>query len=279
MMSCPPLNRNYLSEDFCLLITGCINPTSNQKYLILTDPEERLRQYVDSILYYFEASPFSKIVFCENSNYKTDKRSELLSIAQRYNIRFEWISFEGDKNLVEKYQKGAGEDEIIDHALADSKILKDTKSFVKVTGRLKLLNIGKLLKDVSLGKNYFLRDVYRPHMHGVDTRFYVCDISYYNSKLRNCYKCGKVNKLVLEDLYYMILNGDYCVLNSFFRIEGVSGGNGRDYSKEPYILLKFFDVLCYLKIFNKFFIFAYGAQLLRRGYLKMISYSYCQKSC
>ena len=65
------------------IITGTVNPPQQMGQLTLRDEKERLRQYEESIQFFLESGAFSKIVFCENSNYGTEGFSHLLEIAER----------------------------------------------------------------------------------------------------------------------------------------------------------------------------------------------------
>lgn len=241
--------------DIPLLITGCIAPTVDQKWLVIADENIRLNQYVDSIAFYIKSSFFKKIVFCDNSGYKYEDAVKLIRLANEMGKAFEWISFKGDYSLVRKYGKGAGEDEIVDFALNNSTLLKNAKSFAKTTGRLKIRNINKVCRNIVDGENYFYRDIYRTHCHGVDTRFYVCDKKYFSDILRNCYNGKTLNpdEYALEDIYYKLLNGNYHDFSGYFDILGVSGGNGRIYTNEFSIWKHVFDIFCRLNLYNKLF--------------------------
>lgn len=253
---------NCHSDEVALLITGCIKPYINQDWLVLKDPKERLKQYVESIRYYIEESDFDYIVFCENSNFNTSEKDVLNKLACSKGKQFEWLTFEGDLARL-NLSKGGGEDEIIDYAFENSKWIKGTRSFVKVTGRLKIMNVNQILRGCIYGKNYFYRDIYRPHMHGVDTRFYICNTKFFNNRLRNCYKYtfpGESGKL--EDDYFVLLRGEYINPIKYLRVVGMSGGNGRIYSNESKYRIVFYDAFCRLGLYNKCFPFLFMMQQL-----------------
>ena len=96
------------------IITGTVNPPQQMGQLTLRDEKERLRQYEESIRFFLESGAFSKIVFCENSNYGTEGFSQLLEIAEREGIELELLSFQGDTKESCIHGKGYGEGEIID---------------------------------------------------------------------------------------------------------------------------------------------------------------------
>ena len=51
-----------------LMLTGTINPAAyNNTNVVLTDAEERLKQYERAIAYYIKETKFEKIIFVENS--------------------------------------------------------------------------------------------------------------------------------------------------------------------------------------------------------------------
>lgn len=255
-----------------LLITGCINPIKKQDWLQISNDEVRLRQYVDSIKYYINESCFEKIVFCENSNYQCDERFELERCAKNMKKNFEWISFSGNSEIVKKWGKGAGEDEIVSFAIKNSAILNQADCFAKVTGRLILKNVNSIVGKCKNNKNYFIRDVYRDKNRlGVDTRFYIIEKSFFEKKLMDCYKEIKDEKSIpLEEIYYSSLKGRYYCFREYPRFEGCSAGNGRDYGKEPFVQLVYFDFFARIGLFNKFFNIVFLFVRLRYKLTKMI---------
>lgn len=84
------------------------------------------------------------------------------------------MKFKGDDQEVVKYNnKGIGEDEIMDYVCTHSQLYAEADSFVKITGRLLLININELMANAEFGKNYFYRDIYRgKDTKGLDTRFF-----------------------------------------------------------------------------------------------------------
>lgn len=242
-------------DNSALLITGCVFPDNKQRFLVLTDHKERYRQYIDSIKFYILNSDFKNIIFCDNSKCMYDKTSKLYELAEKNGKKFEWISFEGDSQKVVTVGKGYGEGEIIEYAINNSILLKTVASFAKVTGRLKISNIRKITQNVQCKKNYFNLDIYRAK--GIDTRFYVCDIEFYNKYLMHAYKEASELKKdrVLEDVFYLILiaNKKWKNLPDYPLFLGVSGGNGRDYTNESKIKLFVFSLLCRIGLFNSIF--------------------------
>lgn len=257
-----------------LLITGCIKPDINQRFLLLSDINERYKQYIDSAEYYILNSPFKKIVYCDNSNVQYDINSGLKEKAQKLNKEFQWIQFQGNNKKVVIHGKGYGEGEIIDYALSHCTIIKNCSSFAKVTGRLCIKNIKQIMKQVSAERSYFNLDIYRAK--GIDTRFYICQKDFYIKHLRYLYMSATEQEKdnTIEDVFYKALRKihGWSALPLYPRFSGKSGGNGRNYDNEPELKLKFFDIMCKMKCFNLLYGF-YKRTLFRVVYkIKLFLY-------
>lgn len=244
------------SEKLCLIISGCIAPVS-QKYLVLTDKDLRLKQYLNSIEYYIKKSPFKNIIFCDNSNYAYNDKYLLYEQAHKMGKKFEWISFQGNNQAVLKYGKGYGEGEIIEYVLKNSMLIKSCNWFAKITGRLLIKNINPIIENINLNsdKIFMNVDIYRKK--GMDTRFYVINKYTYQKYYQNLYKTINDNlnpPIALEDVFYLQSHRNNNILHNlplYPRFVGKSGGNGRDYTKESKNRMFIFDILCKCKLFNK----------------------------
>lgn len=248
---------NFASDEVVLIISGCIRPNLKQRFLVLKDEEERLQQYVASIRFYITASPFSKILFCDNSNYQYPQVDELMKLAQEGGKTFEWLTFQGDAEKILVHGKGYGEGEIIRYALEHSKLAANARAFAKVTGRLTISNIFKVVKHTRSNMNYFNRDIYRGHSK--DTRFYLCDIDFYKKNLMDAYleTCEIPGKeCAIEDIFYTRLRSEKSCRNlmAFPSFQGCSGGNGKDYSKMPKARILLYSVLCRINIFDSYYL-------------------------
>ena len=119
--------------------------------------------------------------------------------------------------------------------------------------------------------NYFVNDVYRGESNGVDTRFYIVNCTFFKDNLLDCYQkiLQKTNKeFPLEEIFFVLLKGRYKCLKHYPKFNGISAGNGRDYSKEPPIFqYLFFDIMAQMGIFNKLF---YLVRLTMRIRYKML---------
>ena len=207
----------------CILITGCIKPPDDIPYLTIKDSNYRKKQYLNSLEFYFDKSCAKKIVFCENSNAEIDE--SIIQHAIAAGKKFEWISFMGNTSLAVKYGKGYGEGEILKYALDNSVLLNESLSFIKVTGRFKILNINDILRFLSCSKTYF--DYQNKY---VDTRCYVANINTFKNLLMSKYlNVNDFRGYFLEHAYYdATINEKRLVkqIPMIINIQGQSGSTG-----------------------------------------------------
>ena len=122
-----------------ILLTSCVNPNGMSK-TALQDVGMRKQQYIEALRFYLQNTDLS-IVFVENSG--ADFRDEFESFIDKG--RLEYITFWGN-DYDKKFGKGYGEAIIIRYALDNSEILKKADIVIKITGRLKIDNIGKIIR-------------------------------------------------------------------------------------------------------------------------------------
>ena len=210
-----------------LLITGCINVDKEMIYTTIKDQNKRLADYIETIKWAIEETSFDKILFCENSNYAFDK-NKYERLAMENKKEFEYLTFKGDNVNTKTKGKGYGEGEIVLYALKNSKLMKNEKSFCKITGRLRISNVNKLIKSTS--KNYFMN---KRLLNEVDTRFYFIQKSTFLETLKESYKCVNDNEnFYLEHAYYDSLICNNVKYRTFYErplFIGFSGSTGKEY--------------------------------------------------
>ena len=241
------MNQNI--KNFCLIITGTINPVK-QNFCALNDSNERKKQYLECIEYFIKSSSLVNIVYCDNSNTHISEEKKLIELAKKMRKSFEWIAFAGDNATVSRLNnKGYGEGEILDYVMDHSEIAKSADAIVKITGRLIVKNFNEILENTKTSKSYFNRDIY----HGrkcLDTRFYIINKQTF---VEHCYHINKkmlTTNEPIEHLYYKSLpRGGYKCLPRFPDIYGMSGATGKNYedSEKP---INFYNFLCKNWIFN-----------------------------
>lgn len=177
--------KNYL------LMTATVTPPAGEPLLTRADPAQRLQDYIDAFKFYLaeQHTNIDGIIFVDNSNHPLQ---ELRQISQNYigTKQIEILSFFGLDYPVE-YGRGYGELKLIEYAYTNSKIMqsmKDDDRFWKVTGRLQVITINKI---IMLSKDYF--DVcadFRYRRSHVDTRLIAFSMAGYKK-----YIYGKFNEL------------------------------------------------------------------------------------
>lgn len=236
-----------------LIITGCVN-VKNKKVKIV-NAEERLKQYKETLRWAIEDSNFDIIIFCENSSCQYDF-NEYVNKINKYNKTFEYLSFEGsDKTSV--YGIGYGEIEIIKYAYNNSNYFKFHDNFWKLTGRLKIKNINKILQKT---KNRNI--VYLSYYKWFDTRFYKMPINIYKDFFMNADEYFKINQNnMLEKIYYKIFR-DNMLSKKIKGIKncpnypiyvGVSGSLAKNYAISNF-KYNINNLLCKFNLFNNQFI-------------------------
>lgn len=137
-------HRNNASSNgkILILLTSCISPDPNQRFSVVNDPDKRLREYLDALSFYLSKTN-ERILFIDNSGYDISSipylKSHILS------GRLEALYYIPDENTRLK-GKGFGEQDIIRYARDNSVFWKDANYIIKITGRLKILNIGHCIR-------------------------------------------------------------------------------------------------------------------------------------
>lgn len=232
-----------------ILLTGAIDIRGlNVPSTSIVDINKRLLQYVNSIDYAItHYKSISKLVFCENTDFIHDYTS-LKEKALKNGKELEIISFRGDYHNIQLKGKGFGEGEIIEYALTKSEILRHCDSFYKLTGRLIVKNMDKIVTTNS-SANCFIyhpKSIYLIPKDHIETFFYKVDKELYIKYLINAYKEVDESQLrYLEHVFYERLSK--LGLRSFKTIpliSGLSGTSGNSYESEPkYRLLEYINYL------------------------------------
>jgi len=205
-------------------------------YTVLQDPVQRAGQYLDAISFYIRQSPFVRIIVCDNSGFVYP--NALYQLAATHNKEIELLSFTGDTTLVNSYGKGYGEGEIMDFVFQNSRLLTKVEGVLKVTGRLKLINAARIMRNCKAGKNYFMPvSLLRPRFlvpkaaqPCVDIKTWYCTKHFFEEVLRFTYKTVRERDVYfLEHAYYTALKRSGAKIACFSpapEFTGMSGSNG-----------------------------------------------------
>lgn len=228
----PSTNLGEVGIEMVIVVTGTIAP-KKQAHLTIANTEDRLLQYRNTLEQLIMCTKDVNIVFCENSEYGVTAFEYLIPIAKRQGNQLELLSFLGDTLTVIEKGKGYGEGEIMQHVLANSRLLQQDSYLIKLTGRLYVDNIANIIQCINQNKIYFnIPNIHRMDMY--DTRLYAMPIEIYKTFFQEAYK--KVNDsqgYFLEYVYTdVVLEENLKVRNfpRYPRIIGISGSNGLIYS-------------------------------------------------
>lgn len=137
-----------------LLMTATIAPSNNMPGAAQLDPEKRIIEYMDALDFYLSIDDkcIDRILFVDNSGYDLSKL-ELLVEKSGTNKRVQFISFVS--TIDPSMGKGRSELNLMDYGIEHCKFgLNPTDKIWKVTGRLKIVNIEKLISTAPM--NYQL---------------------------------------------------------------------------------------------------------------------------
>ena len=134
--------------DPTLLLTATITPPADVKDLVRIDPVARLGDYIQTLTFYLEqpVEVIRRIIFVENSS---SDLGELRKLAARYPKKeVEFLGFFG-LDYPGPYGRGYGEFKLLNYAFDHSEMiaaLGPEDHVWKGTGRLKLVNLGEMIR-------------------------------------------------------------------------------------------------------------------------------------
>ncbi len=226
MALCP--SRMKYKNKICILLTACVNP-GGMSFTALQDVKIRERQYEEALDFYLNNTNVP-IVFIENTG--CDFSVKYHSYIQEG--RLECLTFNGN-DYDKKLGKGYGEYKILMYADSHSEILRSSQYVMKITGRIKVLNVNDLL----CSKWLMLDHVFRCDFRDVDYLWSMVFIIE-THRLMDIFRAdgAKLNDtqgVYFEHILYEGLLKDKEVLAiPFFRspdIDGICGTSNRPYSE------------------------------------------------
>jgi len=206
-------------------------------YTVLQNAKEREEQYINAINFYLTYTKY-KIVFCNNSG--EDISHHFLSNKNRV----EFLSFYGN-DYDRKLGKGYGEFLILKYAFEHSKFIKTTDYIIKITGRLIVNNMSKILKlngiILAYSANNLIKLYYEDKL--ADSRCFVATKKFYEIFLTAENSINDTQGYYFEHLLYDTVKGhrkdfifsDFCLPLAFC---GISGSTGQSYNSEKKSLLQ-----------------------------------------
>lgn len=124
-----------------ILLTATVNPNGMQGANFSVD--ERAKMYRSAVEFYVQKG--MHVVFAENSG-------NISSVSKFFdgNENIEWVDVSGN-GYDQKRGKGYNETILIHEAIRKSKMIQESGCFFKITGRLKLLNVDRMLNEIADG--------------------------------------------------------------------------------------------------------------------------------
>jgi len=147
-------------QKVCILLTATISPNENTPDLSRPNPLLRELDYLNALKKYLGTG--LPIIFCENSNTKSDK---ILALTKGLN-NFEYLCFQSTQKI---QGKGYGEKEILDYAFENSLTINSVDWVIKIAGRYEFDNIADIITNVKT-KNADVIVNFGRNLSWVDTR-------------------------------------------------------------------------------------------------------------
>jgi len=233
----------------CILLTATIAPY-NVPGLKRTDSEQRENDYIEALKFYLQFN--LPIIFCENSNTKSET---ILEILKNSKTKFEYLTFKSQLSIE---GKGKGEAEILSYAFLNSTIVKTSTSIIKITGRYKVKNFLNQINKINNGSIYVNLT---NNLSYSDSRFFILNNFFYDNYLSLNFK--KINEkkgifmehaLLSSTLNYIADFNKWSLLNQKTIYQGVYGTDNTSYYNNIFkLFLK--------KIFYRFKIYLFKSNL------------------
>lgn len=243
-----------------ILLTSCVNP-NGMPFTALSDINVRKQQYLDALRFYLNNTSLP-IVYVDNSNVNINKYNIFSNIAEN---RLELLSFDGNHD--KDHGKGFGELEIIDYAIKHSHIINNNKnvSIIKITGRLIIVNIATILKQLKyniLPSSNSVICSMNSDFSMADSRLLIAPINFYNRLIENRMAINDSEGVYLEHvLCSLIKKQNLYTFHPFFsepQYQGVSGSTNINYQPQKHTNIEKIQYIEY--VISQIFKFPYASK-------------------
>lgn len=254
--------QNYVTKlkPGVLVMTATIAPSPLMSNTERRDPALRIADYTDALKFYLNINNqhIDRIIFAENNGSDLAPLQELTE-SKSHGKRVEFISFISDCDPA--LGKGYSELHMLDKAVSESTLLAEQDMLWKVTGRLRIRNIERMIETapkeyvfycdlrnlpvaiLRLGGTSAIWAGYR----FMETRIFSCSVKAYNRYIMGQYKkiktmqhpCGNSN--IIENHLFEVLiealRNDAGIIPRFRiqpQVEGTAGFSNQDYVNFAY---------------------------------------------
>ena len=220
-----------MKSEICIFLTASIEP-QNVIGLNRNSVSEREDDYYNALIFYLRLN--YKIVFCDNSMYDSKK---ILELVEKNIDKIEYLKFKSENSY---FGKSHGEKEIFDYAHENSLFMKSSKYIVKVTGRLIVSNISKILNKIFLSDNdFFVSANISRNLTYSDSRFFIYKKEFYRESLEpvlrtqlNDWKRVYFEFCLARSIHSRLtFSTDFILLPYYPKFIGRSGATNKDYKK------------------------------------------------
>ena len=242
-----------MRDDICLLLTSTIE-VRNKSLVKRNDTQVRLNDYKITLKRWLTRQKgLSRIVFVDNSGYSLEELRAIISAHKPTDKQVEFLSFSSE---IGNLDRSSGELETIEFALKDSKALKTCTYFAKVTGRLFITNIDKIIENLP---HYFhVVSNFSNNLAYMDTTIVFFQKDFYKKKIAEYTKANVSdrNRSYIERVYakavHLAIEQDYrwFPLSCEPVIRGISGTKNKSYRRGR--LRSLIVTLC-SKLYHKFY--------------------------
>lgn len=236
---------------FPLVISCSVVP---QIKINLNDPDERLRQYRESIYRWAESGVFSEIVIVDNSNTEILSRQEVQHLLTK-GIVVEQIKF-GPEDEVAERGASWGQARIYQQALDESSLIRRSNFFATTTGRTFVANVKDLLADFDANSDFtyvneWLSKGYKQFTPGrADLRFLIWNKPFFTKEIAPLQdELDDSKNQWIEHVYHAVFKNNSTKIKSFRnnpRVVGQSGHGGGFYDGTYYFRWFFKNILAKL---------------------------------
>lgn len=236
-----------------LLLTACVNP-NGMSFTALQDVEERKKQYLKAIDWYLENTSLD-IVVVENTCYDLSESLNKKNQVQR----LEFLTFDGN-NFDKTLGKGYGEALILKYAFHNSKKIKTADSIIKVTGRLIVSNINKLISCCKKENTLYIKESYQNNRMYFESNFFVAPPAFFYLFIDNYEKLNDSKGYYFEHLMYDLASdwektgGKIKELTPPVLFLGQSGSTGQFYPNNTYYKIRSYVLF----LFHRLGIYRFG---------------------
>lgn len=217
-----------------IMLTGTIDPGAfNNTNVKLTDVQMRLMQYESAIEFYLRETKLKKVIFVENSGYRFDV-DKFNTIAKKYGKEFEFIPIKTDYNKTVELGKSYGEGDCIEQGVIKSRLLELEESFYKVTGRVIIRNIDRLLDQDDYSRCVFRNDLNRCY-----TVFFKMNKKMFLENFIGCKNlCNENMDIDIEMVFHRIIKNKKLLVRGFKeypKYDGIIGTLGIAYNDPKFV--------------------------------------------